>query len=186
MWIDSAVIWRGSTLRYFRGGGVCCSFSPSLLQSHSRRMPQSLGRCLRFWAGCVLTLNPGRESSVTDCTVRVRDGSCPRAHSCRIVSLDTLSHRRQALAALESLGLCQRKDEERREEPSTQGGSCSLCVYVLPFPPELPSSWFCVATFLCLWPWPCRELTWWPKALSQTLPGPWNTVFLLKWDDISP
>lgn len=150
-------------------------------------MPQPLGRCLRFWAGCVLTLNPGRESSLLlsdRFMAKMKKGTCHRSHLCRSVSLDTLSSKETSLrdtgdrswlhwrAWARAKGIPE-KDEEGRREPSAQGCSCILCVSGFPFPAGLPSCCFCVATFPCWstgcsWLWPCRELTWLPKALSQT------------------
>lgn len=66
--------------------------------------------------GCVLTLNPGRESSLLlsdRCMAKMKKGTCHRARLCRSVSLDTLSsnrdltqgRRRRILGCTGELGL---------------------------------------------------------------------------------
>lgn len=123
--------------------------SSSLLQSHSRRMwevPQSLWRCLRFWAGCVLTLNSGRESSLllsARLMARMRKGTCPRSRLCRSVSGCAVSQQRPHTgrhdtdpACTGGFGSCKGTPEKDEERSPVHRGAPAAFVF-LHFPSQL-------------------------------------------------
>lgn len=146
------------------------------MESYSRRMQEVPQSEILGWV--CFDLEPWKRElccSVTDCMAGMRKGTCHRSLSAEVTLLSSqrphTGRQETAPGCTGEPGLVPEEHLRRMRRggrsPAHRGAPVAFVFLYF------PSSCFCVATFPCWstecwWPWPCRELTWLPQALSQT------------------